>query len=43
MAPLTADVVYVDARTEADLEKFKGKLNGKIVLDGADARRACAL
>ena len=31
-APITADVVYVDARTEADLEKFKGKLNGKIVL-----------
>ena len=30
--PLTAEVVYVDARTEADLEKFKGKLNGKIVL-----------
>ncbi len=31
-APLTADVIYFDARTEADLEKFKGKLNGKIVL-----------
>jgi len=31
-APLTAEVAYVDARTEADLEKFKGKLNGKIVL-----------
>jgi len=31
-SPVTADVVYVDARTEADLEKFKGKLNGKIVL-----------
>ena len=30
--PLTAEVVYVDARTDADLEKFKGKLNGKIVL-----------
>ncbi len=30
--PITADVVYFDARTEADLEKFKGKLNGKIVL-----------
>jgi len=29
---LTADVVYVDAKTEADLDKFKGKLNGKIVL-----------
>jgi len=32
VAPLTADVVYVDAKTEADLEKFKGNLNGKIVL-----------
>jgi hypothetical protein len=31
-APITAEVVYVDARTEADLEKFKGKLSGKIVL-----------
>ena len=30
-APLNTDVVYVDARTEADLEKFKGKLKGKIV------------
>jgi len=30
--PLTTDVVYVDARTEADLQKFKGKLSGKIVL-----------
>jgi hypothetical protein len=30
--PLTAEVVYVDARSDADLEKFKGKLNGKIVL-----------
>lgn len=32
--PVTADVIYVDARTEADLEKFKGKLNGKIILTG---------
>ncbi|MCA1578773.1 MAG: M20/M25/M40 family metallo-hydrolase [Acidobacteria bacterium] len=31
-APLTADVVYVEARTEADLEKYKGQLKGKIVL-----------
>src|SRR5437868_5422544 len=31
-SPLTAEVVDVDAKTEADLEKFKGKLNGKIVL-----------
>ena len=30
--PVTSDVVYIDAKTEADLEKFKGKLNGKIVL-----------
>ena len=31
-SPLTADVVYFDAKTEADFDKFKGKLNGKIVL-----------
>ena len=31
-APVTAEVVYIDAKTEADLEKFKGKLNGKIIL-----------
>ena len=31
-SPLTADVVYFDARSEADFEKYKGKLNGKIVL-----------
>jgi len=30
--PLTADVVYFDAKTEEDFGKFKGKLNGKIVL-----------
>jgi hypothetical protein len=29
---LTADVVYVDAKTEAELEKYKGQLAGKIVL-----------
>jgi carboxypeptidase Q len=34
-SPLTAEVVYVDAKTEADLEKYKGKLNGKIVLTAA--------
>jgi len=34
-APLTADVVYIDAKTEADLDKFKGKLSGKIVLTTA--------
>lgn len=33
-APLTADVVYVDARDEADLQRFKGKLKGAIVLTG---------
>jgi hypothetical protein len=33
-SPLTGDVVYVDAKTEAELEKYKGKLNGKIVLTG---------
>src|SRR5688572_11059655 len=30
--PLTASVVYFDAANEADLEKFKGKLRGAIVL-----------
>ncbi len=34
-APLTAEVVYVDAKDEADLQRFKGKLKGKIVLTGA--------
>ena len=32
--PITANVVLLDARTEADLEKFRGKLKGTIVLDG---------
>ncbi|HEU4768993.1 MAG TPA: M20/M25/M40 family metallo-hydrolase [Pyrinomonadaceae bacterium] len=32
--PVTAEVVYIDAKTEADLEKYKGKLKGKIVLTG---------
>ena len=31
---VTADVVYFNARTNGDLEKFKGKLQGKIVLNG---------
>ncbi len=31
-SPLTSDVVYFDAKTEADFEKFKGKLAGRIVL-----------
>jgi carboxypeptidase Q len=30
--PLTAEVVYVDAQNEADLQKFSGQLKGKIVL-----------
>ncbi|MFN2455006.1 MAG: M20/M25/M40 family metallo-hydrolase [Pyrinomonadaceae bacterium] len=29
---LTADVIYVDANSEADLQKYKGKLKGAIVL-----------
>ncbi len=33
--PITAEVVYLEAKTEADLEKYKGKLNGKIVFTGA--------
>lgn len=32
--PLTAKVVYFDARTAADLKKFEGKLKGAIVLAG---------
>ena len=30
--PLTAEVVYVDAKDEVDLQRFKGKLKGAIVL-----------
>ncbi len=30
--PLTAEVVYFDAKDEADLQRFKGKLKGAIVL-----------
>ncbi|HKZ03466.1 MAG TPA: M20/M25/M40 family metallo-hydrolase [Pyrinomonadaceae bacterium] len=33
--PLTAEVVYVDATTDADLAKFKGQLKDKIVLTSA--------
>lgn len=29
---VTANVVYLDAKTEADLEKYRGKLKGEIVL-----------
>ena len=32
---ITGDVVYLDAKTEADLEKYKGKLKGAIVLTQA--------
>ena len=30
--PVTAEVVYFNAQTDADLEKYRGKLAGKIVL-----------
>jgi carboxypeptidase Q len=33
--PVTGEAVYVDLQSERDLDKFKGKLNGKIVLLGA--------
>ncbi|MFL6333165.1 MAG: M20/M25/M40 family metallo-hydrolase [Pyrinomonadaceae bacterium] len=33
--PLTAEVVYVNATDEQGLQKFKGQLRGKIVLNGA--------
>src|SRR6266403_5090494 len=29
--PVTADVIYVDAKNETELEKFKGQLKGKII------------
>lgn len=32
--PLVADVVYLDVKTNTDLENFKGKLHGAIVLTG---------
>jgi carboxypeptidase Q len=32
--PLAAEVIYVDARSEQELQKFKGTLRGKIVLNG---------
>jgi len=32
--PIAAEVVYIDARSESDLEKYKGKLKGAIVLAG---------
>ena len=39
---VTADVVYFDAKTEADLEKYKGKLAGKIVLVSSGTREVKA-
>jgi carboxypeptidase Q len=33
--PITADVIYIEAKTEKDLEKYKGKLKGAIVLYSA--------
>ena len=33
-APLTSEVVLVEASNEAELEKYKGQLRGKIVLSG---------
>ena len=33
--PLTAEVVYFDAKDEADLQRFKGKVKGAIVLTAA--------
>ncbi|HEX8354156.1 MAG TPA: M20/M25/M40 family metallo-hydrolase, partial [Pyrinomonadaceae bacterium] len=35
-APLTADLVVVEAKTEEELQKYKGQLRGKIVLAGAE-------
>ena len=34
-SPLTAEVIHVDPKSEADLNEFKGKLKGAIVLQGA--------
>lgn len=34
-APLTAEVVFLDAEKEEDLQKYKGRLRGKIVLNGS--------
>ncbi len=34
-APIAAEIVHVDAKTEAELEPFKGTLKGKIVLLGS--------
>jgi carboxypeptidase Q len=34
VGPMTGEVTYVDAKDEADLQRFKGKLKGAIVLTG---------
>ena len=39
---VTSEVVYFDAKTDAELEKFKGKLNGKIVLMSSGPREVKA-
>ena len=33
--PLLSEIIYLDAKTDADLEKYKGKLKGAIVLTSA--------
>src|SRR6185436_10588378 len=33
--PLLAEVIYVDPKSEGDLQKFKGRVKGAIVLQGA--------
>jgi hypothetical protein len=35
-APLTADLVAVEAKNEEELQKYKGQLRGKIVLAGSE-------
>ena len=35
-APLTADLVVVEAKNEEELQKYKGQLRGKMVLAGAE-------
>ena len=39
---VTSEIVLFDAKTEADLEKYKGKLNGKIVLLSSGLREVKA-
>ena len=36
--PVTAEVVYFDAKDEADMARFKGQLKGKIVLTTPTAK-----